>query len=54
MVGGHKWKPQIISVDKSALPNELSYSVIGSLKWKLLGTTIYTQNKILRGTVATN
>jgi hypothetical protein len=52
LMGGHKWEPEIISVTNSSVKNSLSYTVLGSLKWKLLGVTIYTQSKRLSGSIS--
>ena len=51
LVGGHKWQTKTISLDKSSIANVWIYTVLGSLKWKLLGSTIYSQNKTLTGRI---
>ncbi len=53
LVGGHTWIPENISVSKSLTANTWVYTVTGSLNWKLLGTTIYSQHKLIKGTVET-
>lgn len=50
-LGGHQWTPKIISINKSSIANQLNYTVTGSLKWKLLGATVYSQNKTFIGKI---
>ena len=47
---GTIWKPISIIVNKTKDNNKFEYSVFGSVKWKLLGTTIYSQSKNYSGT----
>lgn len=49
LVCGQEWKPLSISVDPAAINGKFKYIVIGTLKWKLLGTTFYSQTKIYSG-----
>ncbi len=51
LVGGHKWEPLSLIVNKHPLSNKWTYEVTGSLKWKLLGTTIYSQFKTFSGSI---
>lgn len=53
-LGGHIWKPQIISVEATLPEGKLKYYVTGLLEWKLLGVTVYSQSKIYCGIINTN
>lgn len=47
--GGHVWKPLTILVDTTRTKEILQYNVTGTLQWKLLGTTIYSEYKTYAG-----
>jgi hypothetical protein len=52
-VSGTTWKPLIITVNTTTKNNELQYYVSGVLKWQLLGTTFYSQEKFFKGIAVT-
>lgn len=51
---GTNWKPLYIMVKRTNDNGKFQYSVQGVVKWKLLGATIYTQNKSFNGFVFTD
>lgn len=51
-VSGTNWRVQSISVDKIANSNAYSYYVFGSLDWRILGITVYTEAKHFEGKTA--
>ena len=53
LVGGHKWKPTLISISPTTTEKHFKYIVNGILEWKLLGATIYSQPKTFIGFIDT-
>lgn len=43
LVAGTSWRPVLVQVSMTAIPNEFTYEVNGVIEWKLLGTTIVSQ-----------
>ncbi|RIV21505.1 hypothetical protein DYU11_19070 [Fibrisoma montanum] len=52
-VSGTNWKPSYILVDRTSDNTKFEYSVHGTIEWKLLGATIYSQPKKYKGIVST-
>lgn len=50
---GTIWKPGFITVQRT-INNKFQYSVAGKVEWKLLGFTIYSQQKFYKGFVSAN
>jgi hypothetical protein len=50
-VGGIKWKPSDVSVVETR-KGQLRYTVMGTVEWQLLNTTLYTEPKQYEGTVS--
>ena len=50
-ISGTEWVPQDISITNTETDKRFKYSVQGVIKWKLLGTNLYTQPKEYSGTV---
>lgn len=48
-VSGTNWKPSAISVNRTDDNSKFEYYVLGILEWKLLGATIYYQQKEYKG-----
>jgi hypothetical protein len=48
-ISGTTWEPSNISVNVNDQENVFQYSVEGIIKWKLLGFTIYNQQKSYSG-----
>ena len=44
-VGGLEWVPHRILVNTAANGNDFKYTIDGTLRWTLLGTTVYHQKK---------
>ncbi|KAB7732837.1 hypothetical protein F5984_02490 [Rudanella paleaurantiibacter] len=51
LVGGIKWKPSDVSVVETR-KGQFRYTVMGTVEWQLLGTTLYTEPKQYQGTVS--
>ncbi|MEO7121405.1 MAG: hypothetical protein ABIY62_09925 [Ginsengibacter sp.] len=51
---GTNWQPNSIYVNRTADNNKFEYAVFGTIKWKLLGATIFSQGKNFVGYAATN
>jgi hypothetical protein len=52
-VSGTNWKPSLIIVNRTDDNNKFEYSVHGTMEWKLLGATLYSQPKEYKGTALT-
>jgi len=52
LVTGTKWKPSSIIINKTEDNNRFQYSVNGTVEWKLLGITIFSQPKEYNGTAS--
>jgi hypothetical protein len=50
-ISGTNWHPISIIVNKSNGENQYVYSVYGTLEWRLLGITIYSQLKKIEGKI---
>jgi hypothetical protein len=48
-LSGTSWKPISISVNRTTDNNKFEYLVVGFVKWKLLGATLYSQQKEYSG-----
>ncbi|MEO6232773.1 MAG: hypothetical protein ABJB11_17115 [Ferruginibacter sp.] len=48
-VGGTSWKPLSISVNRTDNNQQFEYEVNGTVKWSLLGLTVYDQFKKWKG-----
>ena len=53
LISGISWNPSLIVVNKTTDNNKFEYFVIGVVKWKLLGATIYSQPKEYKGIALT-
>jgi hypothetical protein len=53
VICGTKWKPLFINVQSTA-NNTFQYTVSGIVEWKLLGFTVYSQQKFYKGFVSAN
>jgi hypothetical protein len=51
---GTSWQPNSIFVNRTADNNKFEYAVFGTITWKLLGATIFSQGKNFVGYAATN
>ena len=51
LVSGTKWIPASITVNQTDDNKKFRYQVIGTVEWRLLGYTIYSQSKSFKGTV---
>jgi hypothetical protein len=51
--GGTKWKPHSIIVNATDDNTKFEYQVDGTVEWKLLGTTFYSQAKTYSGLALT-
>jgi hypothetical protein len=52
-VSGTNWEPSSIIVNRTSDNNKFEYYVHGTMEWKLLGTTVYSQPKEYKGTAST-
>lgn len=50
-ISGTNWYPISIILNKSNGENQYVYSVYGTLEWRLLGITIYSQSKKFEGKI---
>lgn len=50
-ISGTNWHPISIILNKSNRENQYTYSVYGTLQWRLLGITIYSQLKKFEGKI---
>jgi hypothetical protein len=48
---GTNWKPHFINVQRTTT-NKFQYTVTGIVEWKLLGFTVYSQQKFYKGFVS--
>ncbi|RYF88931.1 MAG: hypothetical protein EOO00_10575 [Chitinophagaceae bacterium] len=48
-INGTKWKPVSILVNPTADNRKFEYEVLGTIKWRLLGFTVYHQSKSWKG-----
>lgn len=48
-VSGTNWITKNIDVEKSSTANKYSYNVTGVLEWRILGFTLFSENKIFNG-----
>jgi hypothetical protein len=53
-ISGTKWKPILIIINRTNDNNKFEYFVDGVVEWKLLGATIYSQQKKYKGIALTN
>jgi hypothetical protein len=51
-ISGIKWNPMVVIIKTTLDNNRFQYFVDGTIEWKLLGATIYTQLKTYNGYVA--
>ena len=51
LVSGTKWIPASIIVNQTDDDKKFQYQVVGTVEWRLLGYTIYSQSKNFKGTV---
>lgn len=51
LVSGLAWQPIVIDMQPANAPGVFAYHVSGILYWKLLGSTLYSQEKIYKGVV---
>ncbi len=51
-VAGHRWQTSYVSANAEG--TRIRYAVFGSIEWKLLGMTVYTQSKNYTGFIYTN
>ncbi|WP_282334855.1 hypothetical protein [Pinibacter soli] len=52
LVSGTNWKPEFINVNQTDDNTKFEYFVDGTVEWKLLGMTIYSQPKLYKGFVS--
>ena len=50
-ISGTNWHPISIILNKSTGENQYVYSVYGTLEWRILGITIYSQSKKFEGKI---
>jgi hypothetical protein len=50
---GTNWKPHFINVQRTT-NNKFQYIVTGAVEWKLLGFTVYVQQKFYKGFISVN
>lgn len=53
-VSGTYWKPSHFDVSKLDNKDNYEYDVIGSMEWKILGITLYTESKQFNGKIKLN
>ncbi len=49
-VSGFSWQTQRANIEVSG-SNSFAYVIVGNLKWKLFGLTVYTEQKVFRGII---
>jgi hypothetical protein len=52
LILGFDWETNGIDIEPTKQNNNIQYFVGGLIKWKLLGATIYTQNKDYSGIIS--
>lgn len=50
-VNGRRWKPMMYLINQTNSNTKFAYDVYGLVEWKLMGITIYTQQKSFKGFV---
>lgn len=49
-ISGYRWKPEVVTVNSTAMTQKIRYEVNGLLEWNLLGVPVYKQFKAYSGT----